>query len=311
MTDLGRGPAVAVVDVGGTETKSAVVTGRGELVDVTHVSTPRGSDVVDRLLDHAAAHVERVRTDHPEVSAVGLVVPGIVDVARGVAVRSANLGWTDVAFRALLAERVRIPVGFGHDVGAAGRAEVALGAAHGEHDAAVVVLGTGVAAAVVVDGVPVLAGGHAGELGHTVVDAGPDAPPCPCGARGCLEAVAGTAAIARRYGDRSGTPVPGARDVVVRAAAGDPVAVGVWDEALDALAAGLRQLAAITAPRVVVLGGGLSGAGAGLLEPLVRRVADVVPPLRVPELRLTTIGVHAGLVGAALLARDAATGGGA
>jgi glucokinase len=259
--------------------------------------------VVDRVVDAVAAHVELARASHPDLGAVGLVVPGIVDPERGRAVFSENLGWRDVPFPDLVAARTMLPVGFGHDVATAGRAELELGAALGARDAAVIIVGTGIAAASFVDGSPLLAHGWAGELGHSVVD--PAGPECVCGARGCLEAIASTAAIARRYAAATGTTVPGSREVLALAEAGDPAARGVWDGAVAALAAGIRQLAAITSPELVVLGGGLSRAGDALFTPLAQALARTVPPHRVPVLRPAAIGAYAGLVGAALLGREA------
>lgn len=303
-TDLGPGSAVAVLDVGGTEIKSSVLDGAGRLSPPVHSATPRGEDVVDRVVDVVAAHVEHVRGTHPDLAAVGLVVPGIVDAERGVAVFSENLEWRDVPFPALVAERTGLPVGFGHDVATAGRAELELGAARGVRDAAVVIVGTGVAAALFVEGAPLLAHGWAGELGHSVVD--PAGPRCVCGAQGCLEAIASTAAIARRYTAATGTAVTGSSEVLQLAQGGDSAAQQVWDDAIAALAAGVRQLAAIISPEAVVIGGGLSRAGDALFGPLAEAVTAAVPPHRVPELRPAAIGAYAGVVGAALLGREAA-----
>lgn len=300
---LGPGAVVAVLDVGGTEIKTATLDPHGRLGGVAHRTTPRGSDVVERVLDVVEEHVAAVGARH-RVGAVGLVVPGIVDADRGVAVFSENLEWRDVPFRDLVAARVGIPVGFGHDVASAGRAESELGAARGSDDVAVLVVGTGMAAAVISDGRPLLAGGWAGELGHSVVD--PDGPACVCGARGCLEAIASAAAIARLYSAATGKEVTGAEDVLRQLRAGDPAAHRVWDDAVVALAAGIRQLAAIVSPELVVIGGGLSRAGDDLFEPLRAALAATVRPHRLPRLVPAAIGAHAGLVGAALLGRDAA-----
>jgi glucokinase len=302
--DLGAGAPVAVLDVGGTEIKTSVLDGGGRLSPAVHTPTPRGPNIVEAIVDAVAAHVEQVRVARPDLGAVGLVVPGIVDADRGVAVFSENLQWHDVPFRDLVGERTGLPVGFGHDVATAGRAELELGAARGVGDAAVLVVGTGIAAALFVEGRPLLGHGWAGELGHSVVD--PGGPPCVCGAHGCLEAIASAAAIARRYTATTGVEVPGAREVLALATAGDAAARAVWDTAIAALAAGIRQLAAIVSPQVVVIGGGLSRAGDALFGPLARAVARTAPPHRVPELRPAAIGAYAGLAGAALLGREAA-----
>jgi glucokinase len=165
---------------------------------------------------------------------------------------------------------------------------------------AFVPIGTGIAAALVLDGRPYAGGGWAGEIGHIDVGSGL---PCPCGATGCLETIASAAAIARRYTERSSRAVGGALDVAGRLGSGDPDARVVWDEAVDALAFVLAVTAAVAAPELIVIGGGLSGAGDVLLAPLRREVAArVTPPQRQPQLVRATLGDQAGLLGAALLA---------
>jgi glucokinase len=235
---------------------------------------------------------------------VGMVVPGLVDAEAGVARYAENLGWRDVPFAARLSEATGLPVSFDHDVRAAGAAEQQLGAGRGHRDVAFVPIGTGIAAALVLDGRPYAGGGWAGEIGHIDVGSGL---PCPCGSRGCLETVASAAAIARRYTERSGRPVTGALDVAGRLGAdtgeGDADARAVWDEAVDALAFVLAVTAAVAAPELIIVGGGLSGAGDVLLEPLRRGLARrLTAPQRHPELVRAVLGEQAGLLGAALLA---------
>jgi glucokinase len=97
--------------------------------------------------------------------------------------------------------------------------------------------------------------------------------------------------------------VRGALDVAARLGDGDTDALAVWDEAVDALAFVLAVTAAVAAPELIVIGGGLSGAGDALLAPLRRGVAArVTPPQRQPELCRAALGDQAGLLGAALLA---------
>ena len=207
------------VDVGGTDTKAALVD--GDAVEYRSQPTPPTPEGI----------VEAIAALAGDARAIGLAVPGVVDDANGVAVWSENLGWSDVPFAALLTERCGLPTVLGHDVRTAALAETRLGAARGMTDVVYLSIGTGIAAGIVLGGRLHAGGGYAGEIGHT--DAGHDEP-CACGGRGCLEAIASAAAIARRYTARSGRPVAGAKEVLQ---AGDADALAVWDEALDALAA--------------------------------------------------------------------------
>ncbi len=304
---LGQGAAVLAFDVGGTDTKAALIDGSGTVLGLSRTPTPhRGAETAAAVLDHVVSFAEAVQRQYPWVlpAAAGFVVPGLVDDDNGVALHAANLDWNDVPFKRLAEERLRMPVAFFHDVRGAGEAEHRLGAARPYSDVVVMVIGTGIASAIFLDGRPHLAGGYAGEIGHSIVD--PGGQQCPCGARGCLETVSSAGAIVRRYSERTGIRPDGAKDVLARADRGDADARAVWNEALDALALSIAQITATLAPRAVVIGGGLAQAGDALFVPLRERLDGLLSFHRRPELVPALIGENAGLLGAALRARDLA-----
>ncbi len=293
---------VVAVDIGGTETKAALVTGTSEAVAAEkHARRPTPTQL-EPLLDVLVELVDELRgaSEH-EVDAVGVVAPGIVDEAGGIGVYTSNLPWSRFPFRTVLTERLGVPVAFGHDVRAAGLAECRMGAAKGLRNAVIMPIGTGIAAALLLDGQIFNGGGYAGEIGHVNVGHGV---PCACGQIGCVETVASSAAIARRYTARTGTAVNGAAEVASLVKAGDQDAVAVWHEAVDALARGILVLATLLGPEAVVLGGGLALAGDLLVEPLEDRLDGLIAFQRRPELRLAALGDEAGSLGAALLAID-------
>jgi glucokinase len=301
---LGPGEPVLAVDVGGTDLKAALIDADGLLADLVRRPTPHdGARTAEAVLAEVVRVADDFRTAHPglEPAALGLLVPGHVDDERGVAVLSENLQWREFPFRARAAAALGIPVSFSHDVRGAGEAERRLGAAAPYQDVVVMAIGTGIAGAIFVDGRLVTAGGLAGEMGHSRVAAGPL---CVCGGVGCLEAVASAAAIARRYNAATGSDVPGAREVLERAQAGDPDAVAVWESALDALALDLSHTVALLSPEAIVIGGGLSQAGDALFAPLADRLDRILTFQRRPALLRATIGENAGVIGAALRARD-------
>ena len=298
---LGEGAPVLAADVGGTVTKVSVVDGTGRVSPPVRIRTPSGtSDTPRDILDAISATASNI-PGADRVAAAGVALPGIFDEERGIGIWSENLDWHDVDFRSLAPERLQLPSTVSHDVRAAALAELRLGAATGLRDAAVITLGTGIAAAVIVDGTPRVSGGYAGEIGHAVVD--PTGEPCLCGNRGCLEATASAAAIARRYGDASGTPVAGARDVLERAQSGNPTAQRIWSSAIDALALGISHLSAVIAPQAIVIGGGLSEAGDALFVPLQERLNERFRLRPTPLLR-AFLGEDAGVIGAAVGARE-------
>ena len=296
-------PVVVALDVGGTLMKGGVVaSGDVRLREVRRWDTPRDQGP-DAVVEQALVAVDELVAAAPEARAVGLVVPGVVDEKTGVAVYSENIEWHDIEFRRLLTERTGLPVGFGHDVRAGGLAERELGAAQGSDDVLFMPIGTGIAGAMFVGG-RLVQNPYAGEIGH--VYAGfPD--PCACGARGCLEAVASGASIARRYRQFSGRTAQGARGVLELAETGDPTAVAVWGDALDALARVLTTYISILAPSRVVVGGGVSHAGEQLLGPLRKRLRHRLVWQQEPELVTAVLADEAGCLGAALLARRALT----
>ncbi|MFD1081988.1 ROK family protein [Micromonospora andamanensis] len=286
----------------------------------------RGPDaVVETILTVAEGLAGKARADGLTPTALGIVVPGVVDEAHGVAVWSANVGFRDVPLRELASTRLGLPTALGHDVRAGGLAEARLGAGRDAGHVLFVAIGTGIAAAHVVAGSAATgAHGAAGELGHILVR--PDGPVCGCGRPGCLEAIASAAAVARRYAELAGTgaaPPAGpasdggsaagsgaartmvtAAEVAARAAAGEELATRVWREAVEALADGLATGQALYDVETIVLGGGLAQAGAGLFDPLRVALRDRLTFHREPRLVPAVLGDEAGCLGAALLALD-------
>ncbi len=325
---MSRGDAdrvVVALDVGGTGMKCALVRPDGVVVRSERHPTDaaRGpAAVVGTILDVAVGLADKARADGLTPVALGIAVPGVVDEARGVAVWSANVGFRDVPLRDLAVARLGLPTALGHDVRVGGLAEARLGAGRGAGHVLFVAIGTGIAAAHVVDGTAAVgAHGAAGEIGHISVR--PNGPRCGCGRPGCLEAVASAAAIGRRYAELAGAtpevpvtaadgPVTAAdgpvtaAEVAERAAAGEPLAGRVWQEAIEALADGLATGQALFDVTTIVLGGGLAQAGDRLLVPLRAAVHERMTFHREPRLVAAALGDEAGCLGAALLALDAA-----
>ncbi|MFF9096187.1 ROK family protein [Streptomyces sp. NPDC014802] len=298
---------VIALDVGGTGMKAALVGTDGALLHQARRPTGREQGpeaVVENILGFAAdlrAHGER-HLGGP-AAAAGVVVPGIVDEQRGLAAYAANLGWRDLPLRDLLARRLGVPVALGHDVRAGGLAEGRLGAGRGADRYLFVPLGTGIAGAIGIGGrVEAGAHGFAGEIGHIVVR--PGGTPCPCGQRGCLERFASASAVSQAWAAACGDPDADAADCAKAVASGDPNAVRVWQEAVDALADGLVTALTLLDPRTLIIGGGLAEAGETLFTPLRDAVAQRVTFQKLPEIVPAALGDTAGCLGAGLLAWD-------
>jgi glucokinase len=298
-----RRDLVIGVDVGGTTVKAGLFDSDGLEYGRSEWPTPRhlGPDAVTASIINAISELRTQLPEYARLRAVGLVVPGIVDAQQGIAVYAANLGWNQLPLRQIVAEAVDLPVVLDHDVRAAGLAEIELGAGRSLQEVLFVALGTGIAAAVITSG-QVVAGatGRAGELGHIPVF--PDGEWCACGQRGCTETYASAASLARRYSAASGTSDVPAKDVISRAAAGDPLAHRIFQDAVTALGRALVSCVLLMDPELILIGGGMSASGAALIEPLTREVQAGLAWRPAPMISIGQFAGDAGSRGAGLLA---------
>jgi glucokinase len=270
-----------------------------------------GRAVLDALLETVVELAQKASADGHKVRAIGVVVPGVIDAETGT-VGAENLAWVGTPVLAEITAAVGsdlagVPIVLAHDVRAGGYAELRQGALVGTTNSMFLPLGTGIAAAMIVDGSLVSGDGYAGELGHSRFIHGDAAELCACGQWGCLETVASAAAIARRYGARTGRTVDGAREVLELLKAGDPDAAQVWDDALAVLVDALVLYTTLIAPTRIAIGGGLVGAGETLLQPLREGVHARLTFQREPEIVAAVLGEEAGCLGAAQMAWDRAT----
>ncbi|MEV5613709.1 ROK family transcriptional regulator [Streptomyces sp. NPDC052225] len=210
----------------------------------------RIADAVDEVLE---GHVGRVL-------GVGVSLPGQVDREGGVSVYAPNWNWHDVPLRALLAERIDLPLHLDNPLHASTVAELWFGAARGRQDAVVVNLGTGVGAGLALGGGLYRGiGNSAGEWGHTTLVL--DGRLCHCGNRGCVETYVGAPGIMLNLRELSpGSPLlhPDDQTATVRALAaaaaeGQPVAVKAVQETARYLGAGIADLVNLLNPEVIVL----------------------------------------------------------
>ncbi len=309
------------VDLGGTNLYACAVD--SDLA--VHARTRRTVDCLElpALLDTIAEAVAELRDGADgQVEAVGFGIPCLIDDEHGLAVSSVHLPIAGLAFAAAMAERIALPVFIDNDANLALLAEYRHGSAQGERVALMLTLGTGVGGAIMLGGECFRgAQGAAGELGHMIVD--PDGPACGpgCPGHGCLEAwISGSAlarearAVATREPDGAlGRARADGRDVdgplvSELAEGGDPRALAVLERLGEWLGVGIISLVNVFNPDVVVIGGGVSRAGELILEParrVVARRALAMPAAHV-SIRAARFGADAGMLGAALFARESA-----
>lgn len=291
------------LDVGGTKTDAVVVDARDRVLASVRLATLWGPvGVVETVADAVAALGAMAGIDAAQFSSVGIGMPGQVHPGSGRVTHALNLGVADLDVAAAVAPRLGLPVHVENDVKAA-----ALGAAALEWPGASLAflnLGTGVAAGIVLGGrLWRGAGGSAGEVGHISID--PAGPPCRCGGRGCIEALAGGAAIADRWGRPAAFPV---RDVFDAADAGDALATLIRRDLARSVAAAVRILVLTADVERVVIGGGLTALADRMLPEVrveLERSAAASPFLRslrlADRMRVLPTGSPVAAVGAAIV----------
>ncbi|WP_347343490.1 ROK family glucokinase [Jatrophihabitans telluris] len=306
------------VDIGGTKVLAGVVDEHGAVIDTTRRLTP-GTDVEETEAVIADA-VAELSARHAVV-AVGIGAAGWIANDRATVLFSPHLAWRNEPLRDALSERIGVPVVVENDANAAAWAEYRFGAARDQPVAVMVTLGTGIGGGLVVGGVLYRGAYGVGcEYGHMTVV--PDGRRCACGNRGCWEMYASGTALARDARELADiSPVaahrllqlanglPGALTgplVTEAAREGDPAAVEIYTTMGRWLGRGLANLAAVIDPTVFVIGGGVSEAGALLIDPARATFAESLTGRGfrpTAEVRPAELGPEAGLVGAADLAR--------
>jgi glucokinase len=257
--------------------------------------------------------VARAGASLERVAAVGVSVPGALDLEAGVPLRPPNLpSWDRAPVRDVLEAALGLPVGLENDANAAALAEWRFGAGRGARDLVFLTMSTGVGGGLVLGG-RLYRGlfSAAGEVGHIPVEW--DGEPCACGQRGCLEAYVGGAAWAKRLARvtppasavarlAGGAAEARPEHVIAAARAGDAFALAELARFNHYLARGLVPLVFALAPERIVLGTIAVAAGEALcLAPVRDEVRRRVWPFLAPHVRIeaSTLGedlpYHAGL----------------
>jgi glucokinase len=166
------------------------------------------------------------------------------------------------------------------------------------------VVSTGIGGGLVLDGAPYDGRtGNAGHVGHVIVD--PDGPPCSCGARGCVEAIASGPHLAA-WAREQGWAGADAKELAEAASGGDEIALRAFRRGATAIAAMIASVGAVCDLDLVVIGGGVAQAGPVLFDPLREALRTYARLDFIAGLRVTpaALGGEAGLVGAAALLRE-------
>jgi glucokinase len=307
------------VDMGGTK----LLAGAVDTELSVHYRVQRSLNRLDQsyLLDVVVEAVEEARDGAGgEIAAVGFGIPSLIDQRTGTAVIAVNLPLKDIRFADVMTERLGLPVFVDNDANLAALAEHRAGAAQGASEAVVLTIGTGIGGGLILRGQPYRGAIGAGaELGHTVIDM--NGPPCQgnCPNHGCVESLASGTALARealriareRPASGLGRALAQGRElegplVTELAHDGDAAAIDAIELIGTRLGVAISSFVNIFNPEVVVIGGGVIGAGELLLGAARAEVARrALPPSKdIVEIVQAAFGVEAGMIGAAALAFD-------
>jgi glucokinase len=287
---------VVGIDLGGTKALAGVVTTDGQVHSRVYISSrdQEPEELLDNLAQVARDAAKEANVPWEEIDAVGMGIPGTLDLTRSIVGIAPNLNWHQLAAKAELQTRLGVPVFLENDVRSAALGEHRYGAGRGARSMIAVFVGTGVGGGLIVNGQLYHgARGGAGEIGHVVVLA--DGPECGCGQRGCVEALSARTALSRYVADaveageqtvlservEGGVQMLTSRDIAQAVASNDRVAKKALAHSAHYLGLAIGSLVNAFDPDVIVLGGGVVEAGGA---PILDSV----------------LGDDAGLLGAAL-----------
>lgn len=303
------------VDLGGTKTAIGLVSPQNEVVALRRIPTDEHegpASIVERIAGQVA-DLQAYLPAGQKIEALGICCPGPVDHVTGSLLTLVNLpGLSNTPLRQLLAERLGLPVKLDHDAKVAALGEFHFGAGRGCQHMVYVVMGTGVGAAIIIDGKLYYGESNtSGEVGHITVDRHGDR--CSCGSRGCMETYTSGPWLARRYRqalEQRGLPpredVHG-EQLAQLAAEGDPAALAVWQAAGEALGIAVASMAMIMNIERTIIGGSVAKAGDWLLKPARETVPQYCFRAVGARVRIeaSELGDNGPILGSAWLARQA------
>ena len=304
---------VLAADLGGTNLRMAAIDRDGNILHRTKRRTPRGEradEIIQAIVQSVAECRENCSDCEP--AAISAAIPGTINFADGIILKSPNLPALD-GFRmtAALEGELNLKAVLENDANAAAVGEAWMGSGRGFENSICVTLGTGVGGGIIIDG-KVLRGidGTAGEIGHICVE--PFGAPCGCGSRGCVEQYSSATGIVRLAQELenqypksvlNGSQIT-AFEIFQAGTNGDELALEVFRRMGFYLGITFAGLINVMNPEVIVIGGGVAD-GWDLFMPHLQKTmferSYREPAERVKIIR-AALGDDAGMIGAARLA---------
>ena len=305
------------LDLGGTFIKGGVADDLGNIIvsDKTETRAENGADEVSkRMASLCRSLLKKAGLTSDDICGTGVGAPGMIDSENGEVVYSNNLKWSHFPIKNSLEKRTGSKVRIGNDANVAALGEAVFGAGAGCKNTVMITLGTGVGGGIVLNGRLYEGNRSAGaELGHLCIVK--DGETCTCGRRGCLEAYASATALIRdtkrAIASHPDSLMANEENIDGRTAFlykdKDKYASRLVSNYIEYLACGITDIANVFRPEKVLVGGGMSAEGEGLMKPLREYVnrnifgGDMGPAVEITQ---AALGNKAGILGAAALALE-------
>lgn len=302
------------IDLGGTTVKLGLFC-EERLTDKWEIPTRKeeqGSYILEDIRNTITDRLQKNGISRESVLGVGIGVPGPVD-EKGIVHGCVNLGWGIFPIEEELSALLSLRVKAGNDANVAALGELWQGGGKGYQDMVMITLGTGVGGGIILDG-KICAGIHgaAGEIGHMPVIYD-ESEYCNCGKKGCLEQAASATGIVRTAKrlllsePETGSSLRAigdftAKDVFDQAKQGDAIAGQAVEKLGEYLGIAAAHIACVIDPEVFVIGGGVSRAGAVLIDTIEKYYKEkAFGGTKAAAFKLAELGNDAGIYGAARL----------
>lgn len=310
------------IDLGGTKTLVASIGIQGQILEKLFFLTEAEKTSPEKIQEELIASILQLKKKMGSApKGIGIGVAGQVNPQTGTILYAPNLYWRNIEIKHNLQNAFSLPIFVTNDVRAAAWGEWLYGAGKGYQDVVCLYVGTGIGGAIISEGRMLNGSSYTiGELGHITIDV--NGPICPCGNRGCFEAIGGGAALARHTQEAvMNSPNLSYRLLEIcqneinslnthhlfhAYQEGDPLSVEIMEKARQAWIAGSVSIINGFNPRCLVIGGGIASSFPEFLPWVEQGVRERALKAATKELEIlpASLGNEAGVIGAGFLAHQ-------
>lgn len=294
------------IDLGGTSVRLALFKTRSKDIIIKRAFStkefPTKKQLFNKLLDSINSLIWEFSLDRYKIAGIGIGVPGPVDNSKGKIYYFPNIvGWKNVFLKRMLEKKLKLRVCVDNDTNLMALAELKFGLAKTAKNCLCLTLGTGVGGALILNR-QLFRGSTsiAGEIGHVPISL--NGPKCNCGGKGCLERFVGNKRILSNARNIFGKSIT-LEELSRLASKGEKKAILIWQDMAEKLGIALSGFINVFNPDLIIIGGGLAGAGDVLFRALRSSVKAraMAPHAKAAKIVKASLGTNAGLIGASVL----------